>query len=507
MTIRYRVEIDRDHDGAFSDPGGEISERVLELEWRLGMASPYDGMAADSWARISLRNHDGAFSPERHRLESGTRVRIQSVAGGQTRAHFTGYLSHVELEAGAYGTRRAILHLADLQAWLRDSPARLEPQVDVTADAVIGRLLDGATLRRAAIAGYCLIDVPGYSQIDACRVFPARNVARRLERGRTRFAYVGDWWRETTSTLEAIGDVVESKRGRFFIDRAGEPVFLNRHHTLVSRQLRASLDDDMIGMRYQYGERRLNQISLSMRPRAIGQRDTLLWQLRQPLRIDRFSELRLSLRLLDERERPVGLLELDRLEARFRHGRATGEEWRENVSAEAVSLGAASVEARVSNQSREDLYLTALELYGKPLYRGDKLAIRLGDGAGMHVYGLKSLSLELPALSDLATAQAFAAYELARRRHPRGMVEELWLEARDHPQAALGASLFDRVRVSESQTGHGAREYFIVAEAHHVGAGGTRHETRWTLEPADSARFVIVDDSRVDAAAEAIAPY
>jgi hypothetical protein len=29
----------------------------------------------------------------------------------------------------------------------------------------------------------------------------------------------------------------------------------------------------------------------------------------------------------------------------------------------------------------------------------------------------------------------------------------------------------------------------------------------WTLEPADSSRFVIVDDSRIDDPAEALAPY
>jgi len=129
------------------------------------------------------------------------------------------------------------------------------------------------------------------------------------------------------------------------------------------------------------------------------------------------------------------------------------------------------------------------------------------DGVGLYVYGLKQLYLDLPALSDLETAQAFAAYELARRKGPRGAIRRLRLDAREHPQAALGATLFDRIRVSATQLGHGPRDYFIVAEEHHVAAGGARHEVTWTLEPADSARFVVLDASDIDDRGQVIAPY
>ena len=65
MTIRYRIGMDRNHDGDFSDADEEISERVIELRWRLGMGGAYDSMADDGWARIKVLNADGAFSPER----------------------------------------------------------------------------------------------------------------------------------------------------------------------------------------------------------------------------------------------------------------------------------------------------------------------------------------------------------------------------------------------------------------------------------------------------------
>ena len=172
-----------------------------------------------------------------------------------------------------------------------------------------------------------------------------------------------------------------------------------------------------------------------------------------------------------------------------------------------MQLGANSVRLRLSNDSRKDLYLTLLQLYGRPLYRSAPLEVGAADGEGMHIHGLKRLALDLPALSDFETAQAFADYELARRKHPRGSIQTLAVNARDHLPAALSASLFDRIRVSETQTGHRARDYFIVGEEHQVSAGGTRHQVTWTLEAADSARFVIVDDSVIDNRMEVIAPY
>ena len=37
----------------------------------------------------------------------------------------------------------------------------------------------------------------------------------------------------------------KSERGRFYIDRSGEAVFLNRHHTLVRETVAAAFVDDM----------------------------------------------------------------------------------------------------------------------------------------------------------------------------------------------------------------------------------------------------------------------
>ena len=508
MSISYIIAIDKNHDGGFADAGEDITGEALELRWRLGMRQPYDSIADYSRAQIRVRNPRGDFSPERSRLDSGARLRIQSRDGHVTRTHFTGFIRYIEPEAGDWGQKQAVIHLQDVQPWLNDSPVRLAPQVNMTADAVIDRLLNQAMIRRAALAGYCIIDVVGYNQIDSVKIFPPQTLARRLAVGKTRFAYAGDWWRESTPIRQAVRELAESERGRFYIDREGRAVFLNRHHTLVHKTVAASFDNDMTWLDYRYGDVGLNRISLMMTPREVGLSGTLLWRLGQAQKIGRDAQIMLRLRLVDERNEPLGLLELERLEASF-HSKpdGSGDAIQGQAAVEIVEIGWTSVQVQVRNHGAQDVYLTRLRVIGRPLYRRDPLEIVVSDAESITFYGLKQMSLDLPALSDIETAQAFAAYEVARRKHSAGAVRTLTLNAGDHPSAALDLSLFQRIRITESQTGQRAAEYFIIAEEHHVSLGGTRHEVTWTLEPADSTRFVIADDSRIDDSRRVIAPY
>ncbi|MXW35669.1 MAG: hypothetical protein F4Z60_09150, partial [Chloroflexi bacterium] len=344
MTILYRVAIDRDNDGRFAFA---ISQDVLELRWRLGLQRAYDSMADNSWALVTVRNPRGAFSPERQRLESGARVRIQTDQAGQVRTHFTGVISHIEPDAGTLGRKQAVIHLGDIQPWLDDSPAHAAPQINVTADEVIRDLLEGAVIRRAVIAGFCIIDVSGYNMIDRVRIFPPERLRLSLQPGKTRFAYVGDWWPESTSIRAAISEMVASERGRFYVDREGALVFLNRHFTLLNETVVAQFADDMSGMSYSYGHERLNRLTLLMRPREIGASDSLLWQLPGALRVEQRSELPLTLRLEDELGEPFGLLALNGLVSRFeRAPESGGYTISEDLAVEVTRLGMTSVDIR-----------------------------------------------------------------------------------------------------------------------------------------------------------------
>ena len=508
MRIRYRIEIDRDHDGSFSALDEALTDRVLELRWRLGLREPYDSIADFGRAEITLLNRDGAFSPERQRLEIGARLRILSDLDGVTRTHFIGFINRIDVDGGTWGDRKAVIRVADWQPWLDEQAVQLAPFADVSADEVIDALLDQARLRRAVIAGFCLIDVPGYNLIDSARIFPARNLSRNLQKGKTRFAYVGDWWRDDISIRRAIAELAASERGTFFVNRRGEAIFLNRHHALVAKTLAARFHDDIKDFTYSYGDRQVNRLLLKMTPREIGAEGSTLWQLGPALRIGQDTSLLLNVPLVDARDAPVGLLELEALEAAFHsRGDGRGKPVASGVSAEVAQRGFTSLQVRLSNANARDVFLTELRIIGRPLYRRDPLELVMEDGPSLHLYGLRQHALDLPALSDLATARAFAEYELQRRKQPAGAIERLTLDARDHGPTALRLTLFDRIRVSETQTRHSDREYFIIGEAHRVRNGGAEHEVIFTLEPADLTQFVVIDQSAIDAMNELIAPF
>lgn len=508
MPITYTIAINRNHDGDFTDSDEDITAHVLDLKWNLGLARPYDSLADYSTAQITVQNPTGLFSPERNTLDSGTQMRIQSNDGITTRTHFIGYISHVVPTVGDWGEKTAVIHLQDCQPWLEDSRVSLPPQVDVTADVVIDALLNQAILRRAVIDGYCIINMDGYNLIDSISIFPDENIARSLDTGKTQFAYVGDWWQESVPVRQAIRELVDSERGRFFINREGQAIFLNRHYTLITKTLSATFNDDMQTLNYRYGDVRLNRLSIIMTPREIGVNNTILWQLDHPQRFAQGTQYTLNLHFTDEQNQPIGMLEFDDLTATFNTlADGLGQVVENGIGLDILQTGFTSMQIQVRNEQFPEVYLTSLVIRGKPLFRRAPLKITVSDGEGMHMYGLKSAEWNLPALSNIEVAQAFAEYEVSRRKHPSGTGQTLTAIARDHPTEVLGLTLFDRIRITNIQTGHTTQDYFIIAEAHHVSKGGTQHQVTWTLEPADSTRFVIIDTSTIDNLSEVITPY
>ncbi|MBC6937041.1 MAG: hypothetical protein DWB42_14545, partial [Chloroflexi bacterium] len=148
----YIVGIDFDSDGVFTD----ISADVLALDWRLGLAAPYESAAANAAARITVRSPGGAYSPERTPLYPGTPVRIQSQDGAAVRTHFTGLVRLVEPQPGQYNWseldvtlplakeygNKVMLSIVTAPEWAREPGA---PRVDVDGKPLGGPPTDPQT--------------------------------------------------------------------------------------------------------------------------------------------------------------------------------------------------------------------------------------------------------------------------------------------------------------------------------------------------------------------------
>lgn len=498
--ITYVVAVDWDDDGDFDDPGEDITADVLALSWRLGLAAPFDAVAAPSWAQITVRNAGRDYSPERTaRRLPGKWVRVQCRASGVMRTHFTGCIERVEPLPGDWGARTAALHVAGPERQLERCQARLPPQPNARAGDLIAAVLDAALVRPLALAGRWLLGEVGQAELGVNTRLPAMH-PRSLEAGQSVFAYAAELWGDGVPALAAIRQLAESERGRFYTDRDGRFVLTDRHHTLRRTAAAAVYADDMAGLAYQFGAGLANRVQVRLIPRGIGAAGSALWTLEEAQRLPP-GAWTVWAGFRDANRRPAGALAVT--------PPAPGVDYRANalpdgsgadrtgqVAALLVETTAAAARLEFRNSGPDAVYLLAgARLRGTPIILGDAAMVEAADGASEARFGAHPLLVTAPALSSLEEAANVAQFELARRKAPRGRVHSLHLSGQQ-AAAALARTLFDRITVREAQTGHAA-DYLIIAEEHRVDLGGARHRIAWLLEPADGL-FWMVDAGRLD---------
>jgi hypothetical protein len=493
MSITYTIAIDLNDNGNFADSGDIITPDVLALHWRLGMERPYESVAALSRAEITVLNRSGNYSPERTALLPGKRVRLQS-NDGTLRTHFTGFIERVEPTVGSYGKQTAVIHVHGVEQWLAQNQITLAPLVNVRADQVIQAVLQRCHARYPVLSGYLILDSGTVGE----KLF-GEPFTYTLEQGKSTFAYVGDQWGTGIPAAVALRQAAESERGRLFVNRAGEIQFYQRHHTLQTVLVSAAFSDTMQGMTYEYGGAVVNQVSVTITPRSSGTPNSTLWSLDAPQKLLPQQVHRITARYQDANQNPLGALQVNTPLEYSANTLSTGQGADKTalVQVNMVQADFSAAVLEIWHTEATPLYLTALTLKGTPLITGDALTLTETSAASRTQYGFARLALALPLLTNLEDAVNIARFELQRRSEPRGSVLCLELNAPDHLPYALSLSLFDRIQVIETHSGHSA-DYFIIAEEHSVDQGGARHRVRWLLEPAEDDRFFILDQNLLD---------
>lgn len=480
----WQVLVDLDDDAAFAL---DLTPAVVALRWQLGDDAPASAV-------VTVRSADRAFSPEGGGADLIGR-RLIIVSGAGQRVHFTGYVCRVEPQPGRRGLTAA-LYAEGLDALLARASVRLPPLANVRAGDVIARVLDAAALRPWPLAGRWLLGRPGHSALGRTTRLAPPNIARQLDAGQTIFAYAGDTWGEGVSALDAIRAVAAAERGRFFVDRAGRAVFLDRHRALRPGAPAAVLADDMDGLDYVYGANVANTVRVRCLPRAVGAAGALLWALPAAQRLAPGGQWHVTAVYRDAAGQPLGALAViapapGRDYSASAAPDGSGADLTAQVDVFVREAGAAAARLEIRSRARQPVYLR-LQVRGTPLLRGAPLVVEAASAASAAFYGPRALTLDLPELDSLAQARSVARFELARRRAPRGRALTVTLAG----SRALALSLGDRVRVVEAQTGHAA-DYFVAAEAHEVERGGGRHRAALTLTPADVGVFWLVGRSRL----------
>lgn len=473
----YSVLADIDRDGSFA---GDITGGTLRMAWQMGMAAAHDNVAALSVGELTLDNAALDYTPEQPGclLDIGQGVKITAAYDGEDSTLFTGIIAEITPTFSPSGRRETRLRLEGVERDLWRDPVRVEPQNAVTADTVIDAILVG-------VGG---IDGP---------------LARTLATGKTTFAYVGDTWETGVTAIDAIRQLVEAERGRFFVDRAGHAWFYDRHYLLLDTDSDAALDSNMHGIAYTYGADTVSAVRVTVRPREEQAPGTILWRVNNAQRLAAGVTRRIIARFRDDQGRACGALTVIPPVAMTDYTANTqangaGVDVTGSLTVTLVSADFSAAVLTVRSSYAGTVYIQpGMQLRGTPIYGGDPVTVEQTDGDAEAAYGKSALAFYLPAMDSIDDADDLARYELGRRKTPRGVVRRMTLQGKPHLAHILARTLFDRVTLAESQTNH-SQAYFIVGEKHTVTP--VRHTVDWTLELAEVVNVAILGIARLDEA-------
>jgi hypothetical protein len=265
----------------------------------------------------------------------------------------------------------------------------------------------------------------------------------------------------------------------------------------------------MAGLAYRRGMDALyNDVIVHMDPRVEGSAGSVLWQHEgRALRLPANSTRTIRAPFVDEQGRRHGASTVITPVAATdftanSESNGTGTDYT-NDSRLVVSVEVKATGAEIMLQwgqvggsgtpATEPVYITSLRLRGTPLKAFDPEEIAAFDQFSVTKYQRRRLIANAPLLNDPATGYAMAQYLTMLHKDPAGGVAAVTLNGAAHPQHVAARSLFDVVRLSETQTALSAEDYFIIGARHRVEDGGRAHTCTWRLEPVPPFRAWLLD--------------
>ncbi len=496
--MAWDVRVDWGLDGNYISIWGD----VILATWRLGMGRAYQSVADEATCEITLRNTEGKYSPENTNSPYHPHLvpfrPIEILSDGHPM--WRGWVEsiHPLWEPAATYTGKTVATLRGISAkqLLQDLNMILPLQQGKRADEIIAYVLKRVVLP-SVNSGRWVLGRVGNSELGVTTYLGSQSDYAALDEGVVVFNFYGDRRGEggVLTGYQIIKDVTEAERGQFFFGRDGRATFWNR-----DRLRQPAVNDGVVasngdirpkGVDYRFGESLINRVQVSLSPRKLVPRATL-WELDHEVFVRVGHRVSFEAMFTDEYQQPAGATKVWAEDVMFSTG--------EGVVALAVLGDRAQV--TVTNLRNTGATLSRLRLVGEAVSVENKVEMEAEDATSIRNYGYRrEMRLDLPALESADDALAIAAFELDRRRLPRGEVSSIsLLNAADGASNAhqLDWGMGSRLRVALPELGHDA-PYWVVGERHSVRDGGMVHETQYLLEPvyfpALDATFPLLDAS------------
>lgn len=484
------------------------AEYVLTVDWgdgpvdetanlnhatiRRGFSSPLARTATVGRATFTLSNHDRDYSPPLHAtVLPRCPVVFAMTYAGVTETLFSGFTDSIRPTPNICGTQKLVaLECVDRTILLDQFEGDIALLQNVTADDIIDEVITSVYLPGAP---------PAMALEAGVNVFPTS--ADRWAHGayapnpQTRVSQTG-------AASEKIGEACMSDWGMFFVAKDGTPTFYNRHHMPLDATTELTLDNGMTAMQYlMASDSIVNHVEVTAYPRAIGQVYEALGRLSQgkapmidagPGTTQTFiinfrdpANNAIAMGGIIDVALPLPVAYMDYSATDDEAGAGTDNT--ANVTPAMVSYGDRA-EITLTNAAANPVYIQKLQVRGYAVRAREPVTALAVDGASVNTYGRRKLHIDAPLMNTITDAQGLADYILDYYKDPLDEVPSVTFQAnRDATQmaAARDLELYDRVVLTEDQTGVSAGAFFIYSIAHEVSEPSNHSVTLGLLKAYD----------------------
>jgi hypothetical protein len=482
VTATYKLEVDWNNDGDFSDAGEDISSDWMSATIDRGYANPLARVPGVARASFVLKNAGLDYSPPSQANVLPRRaVKFSMTYSGSTAVLFRGFIESITPTFGTKLERRATLDCVDAIALLDLYEGAIALQTNVYADDVIQSVVAAA------------YTPPATNYQSGLNLFPtsADRWAWSDAAGGSRLPM------QETRAAQKILAACASDWGRFFIAKNGTPTYFNRHQMPLDTTTKLTLSDTMVQMGYQKAVAQVfNYSEITCHPRTVGTVNEVVGRISQhdaPVLeandsrtfIIRFRDsINQSIRLGGKDcLTPVSSTDFDCTSD------PAGEGSNENggITPSANFYGD-HAEVTLANGAAYPVYVQKLQVRGEAVRAREPVTMVAQDATSITAYQRRKLRINAPLMSSPTDAQLLADYLLDYYKDPRDDVRGITIFANKNATfmaAVRDLELMDRIVVTESQTGLSAFAGFIYRMTHRI-TNKFNHRLTFSLEEAYS---------------------
>lgn len=483
----FAFYIDTADDGSYA---ANISSVVIEAEWQIGFAEPFQLMARDSTATLLVNNGTKDFSPEYAsgayygNLQPGRALKITSTYASVTRTMYVGWIAMVTPTFNSKGNLTASI---ECNGWFERAQrfeSRIPLQIAKRSDEVIAAILDGSDILPPGFTGFWIL---GKGLLGSSTILSSVGSYFTFDTGDVTFAYAGDWDAETT-VYDAIQQTVGREAGRFFQKRDGTLQFFRRLHFPTNTTVTAIFSDGMTALDYSYGADLSNVVVAHYEPRIVGAAASVLTTFAAAVLVPSasFVDVILVFTTQDAGATIAATLLITPLAntdyAANSLEDGSGANLTANVTASITVTNASSATIRYTNSGAAAYLLATSQLRGTPLTKfntQDYIAI---DETSLLAHG--KLAFDIDGVQDtFSDAASLGDFQLALRKDPVAKITACtWAGWNTNLTAqVLTRTIGDRITLHETQTAANG-DWFILGERHTVSAND--YQCAWVLENA-----------------------